>query len=209
MDELLLILKYGLPLDGAAGCLLGIVYAAGSDGYTLAVYLGWLAIEVVLFSTVKYKEIKWILAFIVSTAVISKTFSIWAPYVSDFWDSDFEMVFIISMEYYAPLFTLNSILGWISKKREEEKSLIRYKNNKSLLRAVEMGIEEKQKLLNQQSRAIEIIALLNACGSNTVSIQENQNYKRAEDIKAQLAELEVKRAKIEFSIEAYEENRAK
>lgn len=113
------------------------------------------------------------------------------------------------MEYYAPLFTLNSILGWISKKREEEKSLIRYKNNKSLLRAVEMGIEEKQKLLNQQSRAIEIIALLNACGSNTVSIQENQNYKRAEDIKAQLAELETERAKIEFSIEAYEENRAK
>ena len=206
MDELLLILKYGLPLDGAVGCLLGIVYAAGSDGYTLAVYLGWLAIEVVLFSTVKYKEIKWILAFIVSTAVISKTFSI---YVSDFWDSDFEMVFIISMQYYAPLFTLNSILGWISKKREEEKSLIRYKNNKSLLRAVEMGIEEKQKLLNQQSRAIEIIALLNACGSNTVSIQENQNYKRTEDIKAQLAELEAQRAKIEFSIEAYEKSRAK
>ena len=206
MDELLLILKYGLPLDGAVGCLLGIVSAAGSDGYTLAVYLGWLAIEVVLFSTVKYKEIKWILAFIVSTAVISKTFSI---YVSDFWDSDFEMVFIISMQYYAPLFTLNSILGWISKKREEEKSLIRYKNNKSLLRAVEMGIEEKQKLLNQQSRAIEIIALLNACGSNTVSIQENQNYKRAEDIKAQLAELEAQRAKIEFSIEAYEKSRAK
>lgn len=206
MDELLLILKYGLPLDGAAGCLSGIVYAAGSDGYTLAVYLGWLAIEVVLFSTVKYKEIKWILAFIVSTAVISKTFSI---YVSDFWDSDFEMVFIISMQYYAPLFTLNSILGWISKKREEEKSLIRYKNNKSLLRAVEMGIEEKQKLLNQQSREIEIIALLNACGSNTVSIQENQNYKRAEDIKAQLAELEAQRAKIEFSIEAYEKSRAK
>lgn len=206
MDELLLILKYGLPLDGAVGCLLGIVYAAGSDGYTLAVYLGWLAIEVVLFSTVKYKEIKWILAFIVSTAVISKTFSI---YVSDFWDSDFEMVFIISMQYYAPLFTLNFILGWISKKREEEKSLIRYKNNKSLLRAVEMGIEEKQKLLNQQSRAIEIIALLNACGSNTVSIQENQNYKRAEDIKAQLAELEAQHAKIEFSIEAYEKSRAK
>ena len=206
MDELLLILKYGLPLDGAAGCLSGIVYAAGSDGYTPAVYLGWLAIEVVLFSTVKYKEIKWILAFIVSTAVISKTFSI---YVSDFWDSDFEMVFIISMQYYAPLFTLNSILGWISKKREEEKSLIRYKNNKSLLRAVEMGIEEKQKLLNQQSREIEIIALLNACGSNTVSIQENQNYKRAEDIKAQLAELEAQRAKIEFSIEAYEKSRAK
>ena len=206
MDELLLILKYGLPLDGAAGCLSGIVYAAGSDGYTLAVYLGWLAIEVVLFSTVKYKEIKWILAFIVSTAVISKTFSI---YVSDFWDSDFEMVFIISMQYYTPLFTLNSILGWISKKREEEKSLIRYKNNKSLLRAVEMGIEEKQKLLNQQSREIEIIALLNACGSNTVSIQENQNYKRAEDIKAQLAELEAQRAKIEFSIEAYEKSRAK
>ena len=206
MDELLLILKYGLPLDGAAGCLSGIVYAAGSDGYTLAVYLGWLALEVVLFSTVKYKEIKWILAFIVSTAVISKTFSI---YVSDFWDSDFEMVFIISMQYYAPLFTLNSILGWISKKREEEKSLIRYKNNKSLLRAVEMGIEEKQKLLNQQSREIEIIALLNACGSNTVSIQENQNYKRAEDIKAQLAELEAQRAKIEFSIEAYEKSRAK
>lgn len=206
MDELLLILKYGLPLDGAVGCLLGIVYAAGSDGYTLAVYLGWLAIEVVLFSTVKYKEIKWILAFIVSTAVISKTFSI---YVSDFWDSDFEMVFIISMQYYAPLFTLNFILGWISKKREEEKSLIRYKNNKSLLRAVEMGIEEKQKLLNQQSRAIEIIALLNACGSSTVSIQKNQNYKRAENIKTQLAELEAQRAKIEFSIEAYEESKAK
>ena len=88
-------------------------------------------------------------------------------------------------------------------------SSTKYKNDKNILRTLERDIDGKQQLLNQQSRLLEITALLNACGSSTVSIQENQNYKRAEDIKVQLAELEVKRAKIEFSIEAYEENRAK
>lgn len=155
-------------------------------------------------------DVKWLLTFALSTLVLIKYFSVWYSCTLEYCDDDaFFAIIAIAMEYYASVFTLNSIVGWISKKREEEKSLIRYKNNKSLLRAVEMGIEEKQKLLNQQSRAIEIIALLNACGSSTVSIQENQNNKRAENIKTQLAELEAQRAKIEFSIEAYEESKAK
>lgn len=195
---------------GVVGCLTGIVSAAFIDRYALAVYLGWLAIEVVLLMALRRTDVKWLLTFALSTLVLIKYFSVWYSCTLEYCNDDaFFAIIAIAMEYYASVFTLNSIVGWISKKREEEKSLIRYKNNKSLLRAVEMGIEEKQKLLNQQSRAIEIIALLNACGSSTVSVQENQNYKRAEDIKVQLAELEVKRAKIEFSIEAYEENRAK
>ena len=199
-----------LILLGAVGCLTGIVSVVFIDRYALAVYLGWLAIEVVLLTALRRTDVKWILAFTASTVILAVNFSVWYSCTLEYADGNvYFAIFTIAVEYYAPLFILNSIVGWISKKHEEEKSLIRYKNNKSLLRAVEMGIEEKQKLLNQQSRAIEIIALLNACGSSTVSIQKNQNYKRAEDIKAQLAELETERAKIEFSIEAYEENRAK
>mgnify|MGYP004453850685 CR=1 FL=1 len=199
-----------LILLGAVGCLTGIVSVVFIDRYALAVYLGWLAIEVVLLTALRRTDVKWILAFTASTVILAVNFSVWYSCTLEYADGNVYFAIIaIAMEYYAPLFILNSIVGWISKKHEEEKSLIRYKNNKSLLRAVEMGIEEKQKLLNQQSRAIEIIALLNACGSSTVSIQRNQNYKCAEDVKTQLAELEAERAKIEFSIEAYEENRAK
>lgn len=199
-----------LILLGVVGCLTGIVSAAFIDGYALVVYLGWLAIEIVLLMALRRTDVKWLLTFALSTLVLIKYFSVWYSCTLEYCDDDaFFAIIAIAMEYYASGFTLNSIVGWISKKREEEKSLIRYKNNKSLLRAVEMGIEEKQKLLNQQSRAIEIIALLNACGSSTVSIQENQNNKRAENIKTQLAELEAQRAKIEFSIEAYEESKAK
>jgi len=199
-----------LILLGVVGCLTGIVSAAFIDGYALVVYLGWLAIEIVLLMALRRTDVKWLLTFALSTLVLIKYFSVWYSCTLEYCDDDaFFAIIAIAMEYYASVFTLNSIVGWISKKREEEKSLIRYKNNKSLLRAVEMGIEEKQKLLNQQSRAIEIIALLNACGSSTVSIQENQNNKRAENIKTQLAELEAQRAKIEFSIEAYEESKAK
>ena len=46
--------------------------------------------------------------------------------------------------------------------------------------------------------------LLNAGG---FALNISRDY--ADDIKAQLAELEAQRAKIEFSIEAYEEDRAK
>ena len=199
-----------LILLGVVGCLTGIVSAAFIDGYALVVYLGWLAIEIVLLMALRRTDVKWLLTFALSTLVLIKYFSVWYSCTLEYCDDDaFFAIIAIAMEYYASVFTLNSIVGWISKKREEEKSLIRYKNNKSLLRAVEMGIEEKQKLLNQQSRAIEIIALLNACGSSTVSIQENQHNKRAENIKTQLAELEAQRAKIEFSIEAYEESKAK
>ena len=102
-----------------------------------------------------------------------------------------------------------SLLGdWISKEKAKETALTKYKNDKNILRTLERDIDGKQQLLNQQNRLLEITALLNACGSSTVSIQKNQNYKRAEDIKTQLAELEAQRAKIEFSIEAYEEGKA-
>lgn len=37
-----------LILLGVVGCLTGIVSAAFIDGYALVVYLGWLAIEIVL-----------------------------------------------------------------------------------------------------------------------------------------------------------------
>lgn len=95
------------------------------------------------------------------------------------------------------------------QRESKESSFNKIQNDKNILRALERDIDGKQQLLNQQNRLLEMTALLNACGSNTVSIQENQNYMRAEDIKVQLAELEAKHAKIEFSIEAYEENRTK
>lgn len=156
-----------LILLGVVGCLTGIVSAAFIDRYALAVYLGWLAIEVVLLMALRRTDVKWLLTFALSTLVLIKYFSVWYSCTLEYCDDDvFLAIFVIAYEYYASLFTLNSIVGWISKKREEEKSLIRYKNNKSLLRAVEMGIEEKQKLLNQQSRLLEITALLNACGSS-------------------------------------------
>ena len=120
-----------------------------------------------------------------------------------------ELVVFSVIKSKVPMYPLSLLGDWISKEKAKETALTKYKNDKNILRTLERDIDGKQQLLNQQSRLLEITALLNACGSSTVSIQENQNYKRAEDIKVQLAELEVKRAKIEFSIEAYEENRAK
>lgn len=200
-----------LILLGVVGCFTGIVSAAFIDRYALAVYLGWLAIEVVLLTVLRYKkDVKWLLAFTASTVILAVNFSVWYSCTLEYADDNvYFAVFAIAIEYYVSLFSLNAIIVRVSKKREEKDSLIRYENNKNKLRTLEMCIEKKQQLLNQQSRLLEITALLNACGSSTVSIQKNQNYKRAENIKTQLAELEAQRAKIEFSIEAYEESKAK
>ena len=181
--------------------------AAYSDDYVFAIYSVWLVFEFVVLSVIKSKAPKWGLALTASTGIT--VFFIWYMYTSKRWDYDLEMVLVMAVVCFTPLYPLSLLGDWISKEKAKEAALTKYKNDKNILRALERDIDGKQQLLNQQNRLLEITALLNACGSSTVSIQKNQNYKRAENIKAQLAELEAKRAKIEFSIEAYEESRAK
>lgn len=207
MDSFLLLLKYGLIFVGAVSIPEGIMIAAYSDDYVFAIYSVWLVFEFVVLSVIKSKAPKWGVALTASTGIT--VFFIWHMYTSKRWDYDLEMVLVMAVVCFTPLYPLSLLGDWISKEKAKEAALTKYKNDKNILRALERDIDGKQQLLNQQNRLLEITALLNACGSSTVSIQKNQNYKRAENIKAQLAELEAKRAKIEFSIEAYEENRAK
>lgn len=207
MDSFLLLLKYGLIFVGAVSIPEGIMIAAYSDDYVFAIYSVWLVFEFVVLSVIKSKAPKWGLALTASTGIT--VFFIWYMYTSKRWDYDLEMVLVMAVVCFTPLYPLSLLGDWISKEKAKEAALTKYKNDKNILRALERDIDGKQQLLNQQNRLLEITALLNACGSSTVSIQKNQNYKRAENIKAQLAELEAKRAKIEFSIEAYEESRAK
>lgn len=207
MDSFLLLLKYGLIFVGAVSIPEGIMIAAYSDDYVFAIYSVWLVFEFVVLSVIKSKAPKWGVALTASTGIT--VFFIWYMYTSKRWDYDLEMVLVMAVVCFTPLYPLSLLGDWISKEKAKEAALTKYKNDKNILRALERDIDGKQQLLNQQNRLLEITALLNACGSSTVSIQKNQNYKRAENIKAQLAELEAKRAKIEFSIEAYEENRAK
>ena len=207
MDSFQLLLKYGLIVVGTFSIPEGIMIAAYSVDYVFAIYSVWLVFEFVVLSVIKSKVPKWIVALMASAGITA--FFIWYMYTSKPWTYDLEMVLVMAVVYFAPLYPLSLLTGWISKEKAKEAALTKYKNDKNILRTLERDIDGKQQLLNQQSRLLEITALLNACGSSTVSIQKNQNYKRAEDIKAQLAELEAKRAKIEFSIEAYEETRAK
>lgn len=207
MDSFQLLLKSGLIVVGTISIPESIMIAAYSDDYVFAIYSVWLVFEFVVLSVIKSKAPKWILALIASAGITA--FFIWYEYTSEPWDYDLEMVLVMAEVYFTPLYPLSLLTGWISKEQAKEAALTKYKNDKNILRTLERDIDEKQQLLNQQNRLLEITALLNACGSSTVSIQKNQNYKRAEDIKAQLAELEAQRAKIEFSIEAYEKNRAK
>ena len=207
MDSFLLLLKYGLIFVGAVSIPEGVMIAAYSDDYVFAIYSVWLVFEFVVLSVIKSKAPKWGLALVASAGITA--FFIWYMYTSKSWDYDLEMVLIMAVVCFTPLYPLSLLGDWISKEKAKEAALTKYKNDKNILRALERDIDGKQQLLNQQNRLLEITALLKACGSSTVSIQKNQNYKRAEDIKAQLAELETECAKIEFSIEAYEENRAK
>lgn len=207
MDSFLLLLKYGLIFVGAVSIPEGVMIAAYSDDYVFAIYSVWLVFEFVVLSVIKSKAPKWGLALVASAGITA--FFIWYMYTSKSWDYDLEMVLIMAVVCFTPLYPLSLLGDWISKEEAKETALTKYKNDKNILRALERDIDGKRQLLNQQSRLLEITALLNACGSNTVSIQKNQNYKYAEDVKTQLAELEAKRAKIEFSIEAYEESRAK
>ena len=204
MDSFQLLLKSELIVVGTILIPEGIMIAAYSDDYVFAIYSVWLVFEFVVLS--ESKAPKWFLALIASAGITA--FFIWYEYTSEPWDYDLEMVLVMVAVYFTPLYPLSLLTGWISKEKAKEAALTKYKNDKNILRTLERDIDEKQQLLNQQNRLLEITALLNACGSSTVSIQKNQNYKRAEDVKAQLAELEAKRAKIEFSIEAYEEGKA-
>lgn len=65
-----------LILLGVVGCLTGIVSAAFIDGYALVVYLGWLAIEIVLLMALRRTDVKWLLTFALSTLVLIKYFSL-------------------------------------------------------------------------------------------------------------------------------------
>lgn len=206
MDSFQLLLKSELIVVGTILIPEGIMIAAYSDDYVFAIYSVWLVFEFVVLSVIKSKAPKWILALIASAGITA--FFIWYEYTSEPWDYDLEMVLVMVAVYFTPLYPLSLLTGWISKEKAKEAALTKYKNDKNILRTLERDIDGKQQLLNQQNRLLEITALLNACGSSTVSIQKNQNYKRAEDIKTQLAELEAQRAKIEFSIEAYEEGKA-
>lgn len=207
MNDLQMIIKVLLFSIGLFAIPEGCAIAAHSDDYVFAIYSVWLVFEFVVLSVIKSKAPKWVLALTASTGIT--VFFIWYMYTSKRWDYDLEMVLVMAVVCFTPLYPLSLLGDWISKEKAKEAALTKYKNDKNILRALERDIDGKQQLLNQQNRLLEITALLNACGSSTVSIQKNQNYKRAENIKAQLAELEAKRAKIEFSIEAYEESRAK
>lgn len=206
MNSFLLLLQYALIIVGIIEIPVGFSLAKSSGCYVSAIFGIWLILELVVFSVIKSKVPKWVLAFMATIGMAS--LFIKYTFTGELRNFGLALMLLIGPVCFTPMYPLSLLGDWISKEKAKEPALTKYKNDKNILRTLERDIDGKQQLLNQQNRLLEITALLNACGSSTVSIQKNQNYKRAEDIKTQLAELEAQRAKIEFSIEAYEEGKA-
>ena len=105
------------------------------------------------------------------------------------------------------LFSLKALEGQgknTAKRKVPASLILRYKKELENLNKLKRETNEKQQLLGNKERVVELLALLKDCGSDTVSFQENSNYKDVEKLKEQLAKLKDECNKAKQSVERIE-----
>ena len=125
MDSFQLLLKSGLIVVGTISIPESIMIAAYSDDYVFAIYSVWLVFEFVVLSVIKSKAPKWGLALVASVGITA--FLIWYMYTSEPWAYDLEMILVMAVVCFTPMYPLSLLGDWISKEKAKEVALTKYK----------------------------------------------------------------------------------
>lgn len=121
--------------------------------------------------------------------------------------SDPTSIFLAIICFAILLFSLKALEGQgknTAKRKVPASLILRYKKELENLNKLKRETNEKQQLLGNKERVVELLALLKDCGSDTVSFQENSNYKDVEKLKEQLAKLKDECNKAKQSVERIE-----
>lgn len=131
MNSFLLLLQYALIIVGIIEIPVGFSLAKSSGCYVSAIFGIWLILELVVFSVIKSKVPKWVLAFMATIGMAS--LFIKYTFTGELRNFGLALMLLIGPVCFTPMYPLSLLGDWISKEKAKETALTKYKNDKNML----------------------------------------------------------------------------